>query len=55
MNNAIRCHEELLDVYERLGMRDMLEKERKAYARVCAYYGQKPRRLTPAPVQLSLF
>lgn len=28
MNTVIRKHEELLEVYERLGMLDMLEKER---------------------------
>lgn len=39
MNTVIRKHEELLEVYERLGMLDMLEKERAQYLRVCAYYG----------------
>lgn len=44
MINAIRKHEELLEVYERLGMFDMLEKERAQYIRVCAYYGYHPKR-----------
>lgn len=55
MINAIRKHEELLEVYERLGMFDMLEKERAQYLRVCAYYGYNPKRNQPKPVQLSLF
>lgn len=55
MNTVIRKHEELLEVYERLGMFDMLEKERAQYLRVCAYYGYNPKRNQPKPVQLSLF
>ena len=55
MNTVIRKHDELLDVYERLGMLDMLEKERAQYLRVCAYYGYNPKRNQPKPVQLSLF
>ena len=55
MINVIRKHEELLEVYERLGMSDMLAKERAQYVRVCAYYGYRPKRTQPKPVQLSLF
>ena len=46
MNTVIRKHEELLEVYERLGMLDMLEKERAQYVRVCAYYGYIDRNAT---------